>query len=195
MQFKPSITNEDLNKLEIGSYSGKVIVITHPDDIFTAVQEIVMHTVIGFDTETKLLFVKGQFNEVSLVQIAIPNKVFLIRINKTGLTKELIDLFENENIKKLGVAIHEDFRELNKMREFTAAGIIELSKVVKEVGIEDNGLRKLTAIILGFRISKNSQVSNWEAKMLHQKQITYAATDAWVSLEMYYKLRKTGIQF
>lgn len=195
MQFKSSISNEDLNKIDIGRYEGHVEVIIHPDEVITAIQEIVMHNVIGFDTETKPVFVKGEKNDVSLIQIAIPGKVFLIRINKTGLTDELIDLFENENIQKLGVGIYEDFRGLKALKDFTPNGVLDLSKKVKEIGIEDNGLRKLTALILGFRISKNAQISNWEAKSLNKKQITYAATDAWVALEMYYKLKKAGVQF
>jgi ribonuclease D len=65
--------------------------------------------------------------------------------------------------------------------------------LVKGIGIESNGLRKLTAIMLGFRISKNAQVSNWEAPTLTPKQITYAATDAWVCFQMFSKLDQMGI--
>ena len=49
-------------------------------------------------------------------------------------------------------------------------------------------VKKMTAIILGFRISKNQQLSNWEADELTQAQRLYAATDAWVCREMYLKL-------
>ena len=49
----------------------------------------------------------------------------------------------------------------------------------------------MTAIILGFRISKTQQLSNWEAENLSEAQSRYAATDAWVCREMYLKLMKS----
>ena len=43
----------------------------------------------------------------------------------------------------------------------------------------------LTALLLGFRISKSAQTSNWDSDQLNEKQISYAATDAWVCLKIY----------
>jgi len=65
---------------------------------------------------------------------------------------------------------------------------VDLQNYVKEFGIESSGLKKLTAIILGFRISKRQQVTDWEAKELTEAQQIYAATDAWVCREIYMKL-------
>jgi len=39
--------------------------------------------------------------------------------------------------------------------------------------------------VLGFRISKSQQLSNWEADHLTEAQQIYAATDAWTSLIIY----------
>ncbi|HIA00113.1 MAG TPA: 3'-5' exonuclease domain-containing protein 2, partial [Candidatus Marinimicrobia bacterium] len=47
----------------------------------------------------------------------------------------------------------------------------------------------LTALFLGFRISKQASTTNWSAKELSIKQITYAATDAWVGRELYFKFK------
>ena len=66
------------------------------------------------------------------------------------------------------------------MRLLNPDGFIDLQQFVKQFGIEDNGLKKLVANILGFRISKKSQTSNWEQEDLTQEQLEYAATDAWV---------------
>ena len=147
---------------------------------------------IGFDTETKPTFRKGEVNDVSLIQLAIPDEVILIRINKTGLTSGLINLFESDKVKKIGVALRDDIKDLQRLGEFEAANFIELNHLVKDIGIESNGLRKLTAIILGFRISKSAQTSNWENHELSPKQKSYAATDAWVCYEMYQNLLKRG---
>ena len=188
MHFQATITKEEINALPLDQYEGNVQIITKEEDLDSVFQQINKHKCVGFDTETKPVFVKGQFNHVSLIQIAIPGNTYLIRTNHVGLPDQVCDFFENEDIKKLGVALMDDLKDLRKLREFTPRGFFELNEMVNVLGIESNGLRNLTATILGFRISKNAQVSNWEAPEFSERQIRYAATDAWVCLEMYDKL-------
>lgn len=186
--FAPNITKEAINLLPLNRYENEIILVDSAEDIPEAFELIKQEKVVGFDTETKPVFVKGDYNEVALLQISLPTKVFLIRINMTGITPEIIDFFSNPSIKKIGVGLKDDIIALQKIKLFEPAGFMELNLIVNQIGIEANGLRKLTAIILGFRISKNAQVSNWEASELNDKQKRYAAMDAWVCLEMYHKL-------
>ena len=186
--FEANITKEAINMLPLDRYEGEIVMIDRTEQLAAAFQEIAQHKFVGFDTETKPVFVKGRFNNVALLQIAIPNKVFLVRINKTGLQPEILSFFENDSIKKIGVGLRDDIVFLKRIAPFKDAGFLELNEMVNAIEIEANGLRKLTAIILGFRISKNAQVSNWEADELNEKQKRYAATDAWVCLEMFNKL-------
>ncbi|ELR69110.1 3'- 5' exonuclease domain protein [Fulvivirga imtechensis AK7] len=190
--YPSTISNEEVNALELYRYEGRIKIITKPEQIPGILKKIAGEKAVGFDTETKPAFKKGQVNEVSLVQIATEKEVYLIRINFTGLTKELIRFLEDEKHLKIGVALRDDLIDLKKLTHFHPQGFIELNKLVKGIGIESNGLRKLTAIILGFRISKSAQISNWESEMLTEKQVNYAATDAWVCLKMYNELVKKG---
>lgn len=187
--FAQNISKEDINLLPLGKFEGDIVIIDQISQLVTAFEAINQHAFVGFDTETKPVFVRGESNKVSLLQIAIPGQVFLVRIHLTGLTKEIIDFFENDGIKKLGVGLRDDLIFLQRIAPFEPAGFIELNQMVNTLEIEANGLRKLAAIILGFRISKNAQVSNWEAPVLNEKQLVYAATDAWVCLEMFNKIR------
>ncbi len=190
--FAETISREEINSLDLNTFRGKIRLITREDQLADVFEKINKFPVVGFDTETKPTFRKGEVNEVAMIQIAIPEEVFIIRINYTGISNEIHQFLENENILKVGVALRDDLKDLNRLRKFKPSGFLELNKMVKNIGIESNGLRKLTAIILGFRISKNAQVSNWEAEKLTQKQLQYAATDAWVCLEMYDVLNKKG---
>lgn len=167
---------------------GEILLITKAAQLPEVFTEIEKHTVIGFDTETKPAFVKGQVFKVALLQLAIPGKVFLIRLNMTGLTTEIINFFENEKVIKTGVGLRDDIKTLHRLGRFTPAGFAELSTMARETGLEVESVKKLTALLLGFRISKGAQTSNWEAEQLNEKQIVYAATDAWVCLEIYNKL-------
>ena len=191
--FASNISKDDINLLPLDKYEGPIVLVDRPDQLKGAFERINKEKFVGFDTETKPVFVKGETNEVSLLQIALPDAVYLIRIHQTGLGDEIIGFFENDHIQKLGVGLRDDLIFLRRIKEFTPAGFVELNVLVNKINIEANGLRKLTAIILGFRISKNAQVSNWEAPILNEKQIIYAATDAWVCLEMFKKLRDLNL--
>ncbi len=183
-----TISNEEINELPLGAFEGKVDIIDQRDQLEKAFAEINEHSVVGFDTETKPVFVSGQYNKVSLVQIALPEKVFLIRMNPIGMTPQLIHFFENERILKAGVALRDDIKALQKLKHFKYDGFFELADLAKKSGLQVESVKKLTALLLGFRISKSAQTSNWEASVFNEKQISYAATDAWVCLNIYNKL-------
>lgn len=183
-----SISHEEINNLPLKSFTGKIDLVTSPEALPKVFSELENHKIVGFDTETRPSFVKGQIHKVSLLQLAIPHKVFLIRLNHTGIEENMIRFFENHTIAKAGVGIRDDIKILHKLKRFQPEGFVEISTMAREVGFEVESVKKLTALLLGFRISKGAQTSNWEAETLTEKQITYAATDAWVCLEIYRKL-------
>lgn len=188
-ELRITITQEEINILPLKTFDGKISVISEADKISKIVKEIEKHEVVGFDTETRPSFKKGQVYQVSLLQLAIPGKAYLIRINHTGVTEEITQLFENEKIVKAGVGIRDDLKALQKLRNFTPKNCFDLQTLAKQAGLQVESVKKLSALLLGFRISKGAQTSNWEAPTLTQKQIEYAATDAWVCLELYKKLK------
>ena len=187
-EFRNNITKEELSELEIKAYNGRITVVEQSEHVKECIDEIRKYHIVGFDTESKPSFRKNSNHKVSLIQLAIPGDVFLFRINKTGFNHELVRLFEDSEILKVGVSIHDDISRLGALQSFTPASFVELQEMSNDFGIESNSLRKLTAIVLGFRISKSQQLSNWEASRLTENQLVYAATDAWVSLEIYNKL-------
>jgi len=188
-ELKISITAEEINCLPLRAFRGRTSVVSDPEKLGKIVREIESHEVVGFDTETRPSFKKGQVYQVSLLQLAIPNKVYLIRLNHTGVTEDLASLFSNPGITKAGVGIRDDLKALQKLRSFAPASCFDLSTLAKQAGLQVESVKKLTALLLGFRISKSAQTSNWEVMTFTQKQIEYAATDAWVCLELFHKLK------
>src|SRR4051812_7781618 len=182
---KTSISDEEMHALPLKAFEGEIVVISDHGALADAFDEIGAHRYVGFDTETKPVFVKGHYNKVAILQLALPEKVFIIRLRATGLTGEIIHFLQNENIHKAGVAIRDDIKALQHLKKFKPGGFVELATLSKEAGLEVESVKKLTALLLGFRISKSAQTSNWEADHLNEKQISYAATDAWVCLNIY----------
>ena len=188
--FQKSITSEEVNKMPLQAFDGEIILIDQCDELQEAVQYLKKYPILGFDTETRPSFKKGTVNDVALLQLAANSKTFLFRLNKIGLPNELIQLLGDPHIIKVGAAIKDDIKGLQKLNDFDADGFLELQDYVSDFGIESFSLKKLSAIVLNFRISKRQQVSNWEAEELSPGQLRYAATDAWVSLKIFEKLRE-----
>lgn len=188
-----SVTPELLDKLEYASFPGKIFVIDSVGAEFNrAIAYLRSQKVIGFDTETRPCFGPNQPRYgVALLQLSGPEKAYLFRIKNMGMHRRLCNLLADKRIIKVGAAIHDDIRGLQKLREFEPGSFVDLQKIVWEYGIKDKSVKKMTAIILGFRISKTQQLSNWEAEELSESQCKYAATDAWVCREMYLKLMKS----
>lgn len=188
--FKQNITNEEVNELPVKSFSGEIYYIDTPEKLAKVLPLIKKESVLGFDTETRPSFKKGQVYEVSLLQLSSSSTAYLFRLNKIGFPKEIKKIMASDKVLKIGVAIRDDILSLKKLNNFNEKGFVELQQYVKDFGIDDNGLKKLTANILGFKISKRQQTSNWEAEVLTEAQVQYAATDAWVCYEIYNTLNK-----
>ena len=188
--FIESITPKEMEKLEFASFPGKIYVIDSVGaDFNRAIAYLRSQKIIGFDTETRPVFSEDQPRYgVALLQLSGPDKAFLFRINKMGMHRRLCNLMASEKIVKVGAAIHDDIRALQKKHDFVPASFVDLQKIVCEWGIRDKSVKKMAAIILGFGVSKTQQLSNWEADKLSESQCRYAATDAWVCREMYLKL-------
>jgi len=188
-----SITPQELEELEYASFPGKIQVIDSVGAEFNrAIAYLRSQKIIGFDTETRPCFAPNQPRYgVALLQLSGPEKAYLFRVNKIGMHRRLCNILADEKIIKVGAAVHDDIRGLQKHRDFKAGSFVDLQKIVWEWGIRDKSVKKMSAIILGFRISKTQQLSNWEAESHSESQCRYAATDAWVCREMYLKLMRS----
>ena len=191
IMFSESITPKEIEKLDFASFPGKIYVIDSVGAEFNrAVAYLRSQKVIGLDTETRPTFSQDQPRYgVALLQLSGPDKAFLFRINRMGMHRRLCNLLASDKIIKVGAAIHDDIRGLQRKQDFRPSSFIDLQKIVCEWGIRDKSVKKMAAIILGFRVSKTQQLSNWEADTLSESQCRYAATDAWVCREMYLKLQ------
>ncbi len=188
MMFSNSITNEEIYELPVHSFEGKVFIAHTISDIKKIYPYLKAQEVLGFDTETRPSFKKGMVNTVSLLQFSTHELAFLIRVNMTGLPVEIMDILSDGNIRKVGVAIKDDVKDLQKLNYFDPAGFIDLQQYAEMFRIMDKSLKKLAAIVLGIRISKSQRTSNWENDILTEAQVKYAATDAWASYKIYEQL-------
>lgn len=185
--FSEMITSEEVEVLEFASFEGEITVISKRGEQFDeAIKYLKEQRLLGFDTETKPVFVPNAPRcHTALLQLSSETRSFLFRLNTLGLPEELSDILEDPFITKIGAAVNDDIRGLQHYREFTAHRFIDLQQFASEYGIQDKSVKKMAAIILGMKISKTQQLSNWESISLSDAQRRYAATDAWVCVKMY----------
>lgn len=189
--FQHSITPDEIKDLPVAGFGGRIEIVDSVEALERACDHLMGESVIGFDTETRPSFKAGVSYNVSLIQLSTADVCYLVRLTSVRMERCLMRLLESRRVLKVGVDVQGDIRNLNKMRHFRAGGFVELQKEVETFGIEDKSLKKMAAIILGVSVSKAQRLSNWEAKEYTSAQMRYAATDAWICLEMYNKLQKS----
>ena len=193
LAFNPALTKDDVNECPLYKYEGDVVLVESEEALEKALPALTAERVLGFDTETKPTFKKGKIHDPSLIQLAVSDKVYLFLLKKIPLDKRLAAILSDAGIVKAGVAIADDVRSLQKLYGFQPAGLVDLSTVARKNNISMFGLRGLAACFLGVRISKTARCSNWGTARLSSQQITYAATDAWISRQIYIKAEELGL--
>ncbi len=188
-KFRSEISREEILELPLARCRSEIKLVRTAADAGRAVASLRREKVLGFDTETRAAFKKGESYPPSLVQLAGAGTVYLFMLNHLKELGGLEKVLSSPRIVKTGVALGRDVKELREIKEFEPAGFAELEKVSDERDVAANGLRGLAAIVLGLRISKGAQRSNWARPELSDKMIQYAATDAWACREIYLRLK------
>jgi ribonuclease D len=183
--FDRRMSKDEINACPVKRWGGRISVVRNKDELAAAMRKLTGHTLLGFDTETRPAYKKGESYLPSLLQLASDKEVFIFQLKHLGLAKPLREILADSAIIKTGVSLDYDIRELKKLSSFKAAGFIDLGNLAKKMGIKNHGLRGLAAVFLGIRISKGTQTSNWSRDVLTRQQIQYAATDAWVGRKLY----------
>jgi len=191
MMFQSEITKEEVAGLELIQYEGPISVIDSMASFKRKIDQIASHSILGFDTETRPSFKKGKVYPTSMIQLASIDQAWLLRVDRIGYPKQLLDLLSDEHTIKIGSGLNDDLRRLRSDFQFEPGGFLDLQRYVEAFNIQEKGLKKLSGIVLGRRISKSQQVSNWAADNLTEAQLRYAATDAWICLEIYNSLRNS----
>ena len=189
MMYQNEISKEEVSALELIQYDGPITVIDSLEAFEQVIEHIALEPVLGFDTETRPSFKKGKVYPTSLVQIASLEQAWIIRVNRIGYPGALLELLSDDTPLKIGLGLQDDLRRLRADFQFEPRGFLDLQHYVAAFRIEEKGLKKISGIVLNRRISKSQQVSNWDADVLSEAQLRYAATDAWICLMIYNSLR------
>jgi len=188
-----AISREDMAKLAIRRYEGRVRLVATPGDLEEAQGDLRQEAIVGLDTETRPAFKKGESHLPALVQVATARAVYLFQLRRSEVFPVVAELLSDPRSVKAGVSLADDLRALKKVFPFEEKNVLDLGQVARRSGFGQTGVRNLAGILLGFRIPKGTKTSNWAARELSAAQITYAATDAWACRELYLRFQSLGM--
>jgi hypothetical protein len=167
-------------------------VINTCEQLENAMNTILLTPFIGFDSEQKPTFKKGQAeNGVCLIQLATKDKCYLIQIKQIKNLKPLIDFLEDDKIIKIGTGLKGDNVALFRQFNLRLKSTIDLEDIFKKLSSKNQiGAKKAASIILNKKLqkSKNISRSNWENEELTSGQIKYATEDATVVYDVMNKI-------
>ena len=192
-EYRRTIGSEELARLPIRRYEGEVCVVATAEELERALADIRQEQVVGFDTETRPAFRKGEDYLPCLVQVATARRVYLFQLQRLDFSRAIAELLGNPHIVKAGVALAGDLGQLQRLFPLQPVSVVDLGRVAKHHGSRQTGLRNLAALFLGARIPKGSRTSNWAVPHLSASQVRYAATDAWAGRELYLCFQKLGV--
>jgi len=188
-----AISRDAMLELPIGRYEGEVCLVTTPHDLARADTDIRQERVVGFDTETRPAFRKGESHLPCLIQVATARAVYLLQLQQMDFSAVVAEFVAATGIVKVGVSVAHDLRQLKLVFPFEEASVLDAGRVAHRHGLRQTGLRNLAGIFLGFRVPKGAKTTNWAVPRLSAQQITYAATDAWTCRELYLRFDELGM--
>jgi ribonuclease D len=157
-------------------------------DAADAAHALLAADAIGFDTESKPTFQKGESSTgPHLIQLATDEIAFLFQIG-TGMAPDIIKtILESRDTLKVGFGLSDDLKRLHNKLGITAAGVLDLSVALRGGQRNDLGAKTAVAKFFGLHLQKSKKISttNWANARLTERQILYAADDAQVALRVY----------
>jgi len=191
--FPREISREAMAALPIRRYEGEVVLVENHRALVRAVDDIGHESVVGWDTETRPAFRKGEAYLPSLVQVATSRAVYVFQVQRMDVSAQVSGFFRMPEIIKVGISVKDDLAKLALLFPLEPASVLDAGTVARRHGMEQTGLRNLAGIFLGFRVPKGAKTTNWSAPRLSAQQINYAATDAWACRELYLKFKELGM--
>jgi ribonuclease D len=165
-----------------------VMMVQSPSQAMQAMDALLAADAIGFDTESKPTFVKGEASSgPHLIQLATDDTAYLFQIGAAPALDVLRAILESDAVLKVGFGLSDDIKRLHVKLGITTAKVLDLSVALRGGQRNDFGAKTAVAKFFGLRLQKSKKTSttNWANARLSERQILYAADDAQVALRVY----------
>lgn len=181
--------HEDNLPIYPGIASAKVTLVTSEALADDALAALMAADAVGFDTESKPTFLKGEASTgPHLIQLATDERAYLFPITRSLDVSRVKVILESSHVKKIGFGLGNDLGALKSRLGITMANVLDLGEVLRGPAHRGTVGAKFAIVqFFGqrFQKSKKTGTSNWANPRLTERQIMYAANDAYAALQIY----------
>ncbi len=168
---------------------GDILAVNTPALAQRAFKELAAESVVGFDTESKPTFHKGQVSTgPHVVQFATATRGYVFMLNQPECRQAAAELISFKSLKKVGFGLGDDLSRIRKKLRVEPHGVVDLETLFAEKGF-GRGVGSKVGIALLFKQrflkSKKQGTSNWGLPILSELQLLYAANDAYAAIRAY----------
>ena len=187
-QATPSKAETTLLEPFVGLTINAIVVPKSSAEFNAAAKEIIAARVVGFDTESKPTFVRGDVSSgPHVVQFATPEKAFIFQVFRPEGHDYLCELLRSAEVLKVGFGLESDRSQIHHKLEVTLDAVLDLNSVFRHEGYKNTaGVRAAVAIVMNQKFHKSKRVTttNWALPNLNDQQLLYAANDAYAALKV-----------
>ena len=188
-----TVSRSTLNALELPAYPGiglgQITLVTTPAQADEALAALMACEAIGFDSESKPTFLKGEASTgPHLVQLASESRAYLFPVSRLSCSPVLKTILESPGVLKVGFGLGNDRSALKSRLGIELANVLDLGEVLRGQGHRGTvGAKVAVAHFFGQKLQKSKKIgtSNWANPNLSERQVLYAANDAHVALQLY----------
>ena len=173
---------EALNLIDIETVSD-------PKSAHRAYAEISVESVVGFDSESKPTFCKGEVSTgPHTLQFSTPYRAYVFLLHEAKCREIAIELIVKKELMKVGFGLRDDLRFLRVKFNIQPLNVLDLQTLFKEKGFgEGVGVKVGLALLFQRRFIKSKKIgtSNWSNPVLTNAQLLYAGNDAFAAISAY----------
>jgi len=171
-----------------------VFVVSNRRQAGIARDELLCAEIVGFDTESKPTFQKGEKSAgPHLLQFATMEKAFIFHTHVAESQDAIIELLASERLTKVGFDLRGDLQQISHRYGLRPASLVDLGRSFRQLGYRNTiGATSAVAMLFHRRLHKSKSIttSNWAAMELSERQLLYAANDAYAAIRVYHALQK-----
>ncbi len=171
----------------------QVFVVTSQRQAGIAFDELMCAGIVGFDTESKPTFRKGEKSEgPHVLQFATMEKAFIFQSHFIESHPMIINALKSAELTKIGFGLSGDLRQISNRFGIRPESIVDLDRSFRNLGYRNSiGAKSAVAMLFQRKLLKSKSVttSNWAARELSERQLLYAANDAYAAIRIFHALQ------
>jgi ribonuclease D len=183
-----------LRAAELPAYPGialsNVTMVVSEDLADEALAALMATDAIGFDTESKPTFLKGEVSTgPHLIQLATESRAYLFPVSGASNSGSVLKkILESPELLKVGFGLGNDRSALKGKLGIEVKNLLDMGELLRGSGHRGTvGAKVAVAHFFNQSLQKSKHIgtSNWASPHLTERQLLYAANDAHVALRVY----------